>query len=272
MSITLLKTVGIPGGRRLGYREDGTGVPVFLLHGIGPGSQSWEHQFAGLRDKYRAIAWDMPGYGGSDPLPMESPRPKDYADDLRALMDALKIQKAHVVGQSIGAMIAACFAHHYPARVLSLVLTAASSGNGTLDPSTRQRNLKERLDALAKNGPDGLAQIAAAKSVAPGTPANIVDDLAEHISMLGPEGYNPAVHMLINNDINQELGHITAPTLVMCGTGDPVTPEPSVRKIAEQISGATFRRLPGLGHCAFFENPDMYNTALRDHLDGIKQV
>ncbi|MEQ8194926.1 MAG: alpha/beta hydrolase [Rhodospirillales bacterium] len=268
MSISLLKTVGIPGGRRLGYREDGKGVPVMLLHGLGPGSQSWEHQFAGLRDKYRVIAWDMPGYGGSDPLPAESPKPTHYAADLAALMDALKIQKAHVLGQSVGAIIAACFAHHYANRVLSLVLTAASSGSGTLDSSTRQRTLNERLDALAKNGPDGLAQISAAKSVAPGTKAAIVDELAEHISMMTEEGYNPAVHMLVNSDIYQELGHVKVPTLVMCGTADPVTPEPSVRKIAEQIPKATFRRLPGLGHCAFIENPEMYNTALRDHLGG----
>ncbi len=270
MSVSLLKTVGMAGGRRLGYREDGQGTAVVLLHGIGPGSQSWEHQFEALKDSFRVIAWDMPGYGGSDPLPMESPKTIDYASELASLMDALQIEKAHLVGQSLGAMIAASFAHRYPDRLLTLTLSGPSTGTGTLDLNTRQRNLKERLDALEKNGPDGLAQMTASRSVGPNTKPEIIEELAEYISMVSPEGYNPAVHTLINGDINQELGHIRAPTLVMCGTKDPVTPEPSVRKIAEQISGSTFRRLPGLGHCSFIENPDMYNTALREHLDKVK--
>ena len=270
MSIQLLKTAGVAGGRRLGYREDGKGTPVILLHGIGPGSHSWEHQFTGLCDKYRVIAWDMPGYGGSDPLLKESPSPTDYADDLAALMDALQIQKAHIVGQSVGAIIAACFANHYSDRVLSITLSGASTGNGTLDSISRERNLRERLNLLAKNGPDGLAQITASKSVAPDTDPEVIEELAEHISMVTEEGYNPAVHMLINGDIYQELSHIQAPALVMCGTLDPVTPEASVRKISEQISGAKYRRLPGLGHCTFFEGPEMYNQALREHLDNIR--
>jgi pimeloyl-ACP methyl ester carboxylesterase len=266
MSIELLKTAGVANGRRLGYREDGKGTPVILLHGLGPGSQSWEHQFTGLRDQYRVIAWDMPGYGGSDPLPKESPAPIDYANDLAAFMDALRIPKAHIVGQSVGAMIAACFANHHEERVITLTLSGASSGNGTLDLTVREKNLQERLNLLAKNGPDGLAQISASKSVAPNTDSDIIDELAEHISMIMEEGYVPAVYMLVNGDIYQELSHITGPTMVMCGTLDPVTPEPSVRKISEQISGAKYQRLPGLGHCTFFEGPDMYNSALLKHI------
>ena len=270
MSVALLRTTGVADGRRLGYRADGKGTPVILLHGLGPGSQSWEHQFDGLRDKYRVIAWDMPGYGGSDPLPKESPTSTDYADDLAALMESLKIQKSHLVGQSIGAIIAASFANHYAERTLSVTLSGAPSGNGTLDMASRERNRKERLDLLSMNGPDGLAQITAVKSVAPDTPPGVIEALAEHISMVTSEGYITAVNMLINADIYSELNHIKAPTMVMSGTLDPITPEPSVRKISEQISGAKYRKLPGLGHCTFFEGAEMYNSVLREHLNSIK--
>jgi len=270
MSIEMLKTTGVADGRRLGYREDGKGTPVILIHGLGPGSQSWEHQVNGLRDQYRLIAWDLPGYGGSDPLPKESPNAAEYAADLAAFMDSLDIQKAHIVGQSIGAIIAASFANHYANRTLSITLSGASSGNGTLDLVSREKNISERLAMLSKNGPDGLAQISASKSVAPDTPADVIEALAGHISMVLPEGYNPAVYMLISADIYSELSHIKAPTMVMCGTVDPVTPEPSVRKISEQITDAQYRKLPGLGHCTFFEGPEMYNSALRQHLGSIQ--
>jgi len=270
MSIEMLKTTGVAGGRRLGYREDGKGAPVILLHGLGPGSQSWEHQVKGLRDQFRLIAWDMPGYGGSDPLPKETPTAADYAAELAAFMDSLSIQKAHVVGQSIGAIIAASFANHHASRILSVTLSGASSGNGTLDLVSREKNLKERLEMLSDNGPDSFAQISVSKCVAADTHPDTIEALTEHTSMISPEGYTPAVYMLINADIYSELSHIKAPTMVMCGTEDHITPEQSVRKISEQISGAKYRKLPGLGHCTFFEGPDMYNSALRQHLGGIQ--
>lgn len=263
----MLRTTGVADGRRLGYREAGKGTPVIFIHGLGPGSQSWEYQFTDIGKHYRVIAWDLPGYGGSDPLPKETPSSTDYANDLAAFMDSMQFQKAHIVGQSIGALIAACFANHHASRVLSLTLSGASSGTGTSDMAVREKNLKERLDLLANNGPDEFAQLSATKSLSEEAGPDVIDKLAEHISMVTDEGYNPAARMLVNADIYQELSHIEAPTLVMCGTLDAVTPEPSVRKISEQISGATYRRLPGLGHCTFFEGAAMYNSALLEHLN-----
>src|SRR6185295_9581518 len=109
-TLPLQKTVRTGNGRTISYREAGAGTPLMLLHGIGSGSASFETQF-GLPG-YRIIAWDAPGYGQSDPLPDAKPKTKDYADSLAAFLDTLGIKQAHIVGHSLGGLMAGSFARH----------------------------------------------------------------------------------------------------------------------------------------------------------------
>ena len=90
-------------GQTLSWREEGEGETLLLLHGIGGSSQSWEGQLSYLANQYRVIAWDMPGYGGSDPLTVNKPTSDDYVDCLEALLDFLGVKKVHLLGQSIAA-------------------------------------------------------------------------------------------------------------------------------------------------------------------------
>src|SRR3546814_13492391 len=97
-----LLTLDTPAGR-IGFREAGTGTDVLvLLHGLGGNSLSWESQFDHLANHRRVIAWDSPGYGGSDDLPMPAPDPDDYVEALRPFLDAMGIARADRPGHSTG--------------------------------------------------------------------------------------------------------------------------------------------------------------------------
>src|SRR3546814_12702323 len=107
-------TLDTPAGR-IGFREAGTGTDVLvLLHGLGGNSLSWESQFDHLANHRRVIAWDSPGYGGSDDLPMPAPDPDDYVEALRTFLDAMGIARADLLGHSMGGVVAARFAARWP--------------------------------------------------------------------------------------------------------------------------------------------------------------
>ncbi|MBS0926809.1 alpha/beta fold hydrolase, partial [Klebsiella michiganensis] len=103
-----------------GFREQGSGTPLTLLHGISSGAASWHKQMA--LPGYRVLAWDMPGYGESPMLATARADAGDYADALARMLDRAGVQKTVLVGHSLGALVAAAFAARYPQRVRYLVL------------------------------------------------------------------------------------------------------------------------------------------------------
>ena len=115
-------------------------------------------QLQALGGRFRAIAWDAPGYGESDRLAAESPTAADYADSFAALLDALGIARAVVVGSSLGALIAGAFAARRPERTAGLLLLNPAGGYGLADPREREEKLATRLERLARLGPEGLAR------------------------------------------------------------------------------------------------------------------
>ena len=135
------------GGSVFTYSEAGAGTPLVLLHGIGSAARAFDDQLAGLSDRLRVIAWDAPGYGGSTCLAPESPRANDYAAALGAMLDALGIPACHLVGHSLGTLIAASFAADHPERILSLTLASVAAGQARLPAAEREKALAQRLGA-----------------------------------------------------------------------------------------------------------------------------
>ena len=111
-----------------GFREQGSGIPLTLLHGISSGAASWHKQMA--LPGYRVLAWDMPGYGESPMLAAAPANAGDYADALARMLDRAGVEQTILVGHSLGALVAAAFAAKYPQRVLYLVLADVAQGYG----------------------------------------------------------------------------------------------------------------------------------------------
>ena len=266
--LPVLRTVAAS-GRTIAYREAGAGPVVLALHGIGSSSASWAAQLATLPPRFRFVAWDAPGYGGSDPLPDETPRAAAYGDAAAALLDALGIGRVHLLGHSMGALIGAAFCRGHPDRLLSVVLADAAAGYGKAPDTLRIDRLAARLDAMAELGPARFAESRAREVLSPGAPDEIYEKIRAVQSRLRPHGYAQAARMLHGSDIHDDAATIAVPALVMCGSADSVTPEAISRRIARTIPGARYQTLHGLGHASYVEGPEVFNQALAAFIDGV---
>lgn len=261
------------GGRVISYREAGApeAPALLLLHGVGSGSLSWAAQLAGLpASGYRVLAWDAPGYGESDPLAAAAPAAADYAEALAAFAAALELDCFALVGHSLGALMAAAFCRLPGARrAARLVLASPAAGYGSLPEEARLRKTEDRLAAMARLGPYGLAQERAGVLLSPSAPAEAVEKIRAVMRSLRPEGYGQAVRMLGQADIFADAPHIAVPSLVLCGSADTVTPETGCRRVAAAIPGARHESLPRLGHAAYVEDPAQFDAALLRFVSGM---
>jgi pimeloyl-ACP methyl ester carboxylesterase len=243
--------------RGISYRESGAGRALVFLHGIGSQSASWLNQLEALQG-YRLIAWDAPGYGGSDFLPEEKPLPCHYAEALHLFIDRLLLKDVVLVGNSLGCLMAAAYAAAHPERVRSMVLLDPAAGNG--GDESKQR---ERLKQFDELGPEGLAEKRSPTLVGKGSPREAVELMAWTQRRIRPPGYRQAVHCLTHGNLADDARKFQKKVLVACGSEDTVTPEASCRAVAAAFPRAEYRSLPGLGHVPHIEAPEIVNGLIR---------
>jgi pimeloyl-ACP methyl ester carboxylesterase len=257
-------------GAAFTYREAGAGAALVLLHGIGSGAASWAGQLDRLAAGHRVIAWDAPGYGGSDALAAETPAAADYGAALARFLDALGVTRCVLVGHSLGALMAAALCRAVPGRVRAMVLADPAAGYGHADDTLRIQRLQARLEVMARLGPAGMAEERAPQVLSPAADAATLERVRIGMRRLNAAGYAQAARMLHAADIFDDLPSLTMPVLVMCGSADLVTPEEGCRRIAAAVADGSYRTLQGLGHASYVENPAMFNDALAGFLDGLR--
>ncbi|MCQ9617561.1 alpha/beta hydrolase [Paenalcaligenes niemegkensis] len=129
-----------------------------MLHGISSGAASWSKQLMTQGERYRLLAWDAPGYGGSALLNTSTPTARDYAHSLKQLVTEQKLERFTLVGHSLGALMASAYAALYPEDVQKLVLASVAQGYGLASAEKKQQVYQMRPQMLARLGPDGLAK------------------------------------------------------------------------------------------------------------------
>ncbi|MEB6380341.1 alpha/beta hydrolase [Leclercia adecarboxylata] len=241
-----------------GFREQGSGIPLMLLHGISSGAASWHKQMA-LKG-FRVLAWDMPGYGESPTLAAERANAGDYADALAAMLDRAGVWQAVLVGHSLGALVASAFAAKFPERVIYMVLADAAQGYGQADPAQREQVWRNREQQMALGG-EILAQTRAAKLLRPGARAEDIATVAAGMRKLRPEGYLAAAWMLANDDIHGWLKGYTGTFEVWCGEQDVITEPDRVQGLALRY-GMPFTAIPQAGHASYLDNDAFFNQQL----------
>ena len=260
--------VSIDTGTEISYCEAGAGTALVLLHGIGSTSASWSGQLDEFADEYRVVAWDAPGYGESTSPSQQTPAAVDYAGALAALLDRLSIERCHLAGNSLGALIAAAFQRLQPDRLLSLTLSDAATGYGALSTAERDEKLAQRLGDLHDLGLAGMAALRTPKLLADDAAPAVVERVQSIMATMRPEGYEKAARMLTNANILEELTaakrHVR--TLVVTGAEDRITTPKSTRRIADAISGARYELIEGAGHLPYLERPESFNRMLRQFL------
>ena len=251
---------------RFSYRQAGRGPDLVLLHGIGSASGSWPHQIGAFSNRFRVTAWDAPGYGTSDCLANKTPLAEDYADALTGFLDALSIERATVVGHSLGALMAAAFAARHPDRVQALVLAAPALGYGKAVKVVRQAKLDSRLKMMAELGPGGLARERAGNLLSSSASAEQMAQVQWNMAQLRVDGHAAAAHMLAFGDLATDAALIRQRFQVICGSGDTITAAAASRAFAEAFPQASYAEIPVAGHALYIEEPDAFNALLAEAL------
>lgn len=249
------------------YREAGMAseqAPLVLLHGIGSGSGSWVRQLQAAKNR-RVLAWDAPGYADSTAVAPESPLAHDYAQVLWAWLDEMHIQEVHLVGHSLGCIMAASAARLQPQRVKDLTLLAPAQGYGPASVQVQAAKRDERIKTMQQLGLAEMARQRAPRLLAPNAPAEQIELATHTMSRLNEGGYAQATRMLSSADIRADLKAFraasSAPIRIACGDLDVITLPAACQALAEHIN-APYTNLPGAGHMCPLEAPSMVNTLL----------
>ena len=254
------------GGSVFTYREAGAGTPLVLLHGIGSAAGAFDDQLAGLSDRLRVIAWDAPGYGGSTGLAPQSPRAGDYAAALGAMLDAVGIPACHLVGHSLGTLIAASFAADHPQRILSLTLASVATGQARLPAAEREKALAQRLGDVVELGPRRMAEQRGPRLLAPAATPEMLRRVVETMAAVHPGGYSQAARMLASGDIKADISSLPADMAVqfLYGDGDVVTPPARNIEVAALRPTAPVHVIKDAGHAVYLEQPARFNAIVSD--------
>lgn len=255
-------------GRRLAWREAGAddAPALVFIHGMGGNARNWETQYARFSDRYRVVGWDAPGYGESDDWPTDTPSVADYVATIAALLDALDIGAAHMVGHSFGGTLMPAFQKAHPDRVMSMVLAQPVIGSGPLGPVKQAEIIAARENLLDELGIDAYARQHAPRSVAESADAATIAKGIEVTSWTRPKGHLAQWRAMATADIFAEIGETPCPATVIAGAGDKTASQAVVKRIAAAIAGAYLIELPDVGHMIYLEHPDRFNRALEHHL------
>ena len=264
-------------GVKLYYEEAGSGLPIVFVHEFAGDHRSWEPQLRHFARRYRCIAYSARGFPPSDVPEDPTMYGQDRArDDIRAVMDALGLDTAHVVGLSMGGFATLHFGFTYPERARSLVIAGCGYG---AEPAKREQFARE-ADAAAQRFLDlGMEEAGAAYAVGPtrvqfqnADPrgwAEFRDQLREHSAlgaantMRGVQKVRPSLYELVD-----KMRMITAPTLVLTGDEDWPCLEPALL-MKREIPTSALAVIPNAGHTINLETPAEFNALVADFLHAV---
>jgi len=257
-------------GFRMYYEEHGSGFPLLLINGLGSDHLEWLHQVPAFEARFRVLVFDNRGTGRTD-VPPGPYTTAQMADDAAALLGALGIPRAHVLGVSLGGMIAQEVALRHPDRVGCLVLGCTGPGGAlSLRPSPEAM----AAFALAK-GEDPEAELRrmlpflysdACIRERPEEIERFVRRRLDHPTP--PEGYQAQLVAAVTHDASSRLGEIRARTLVITGDADRLVNWENSLRIAGRIPGAALVVLPGAPHRLFAETADAFNREVLSFLQN----
>ncbi len=247
---------------RLAHERSGPrGAPVVVLTGsVGTNLSVWDAQARVLARRFDVVRCDLRGHGAS-PVPPGPYAIPELGGDLLALLDHLAIDRAALVGLSIGAMISIWAAAHAPGRTERLVACCTTARFGPdVAAAYQERAARVRAEGMAAIA-GGVLERWFTPEFAIHRPAT-VQRIREAFIATPAEGYAGCCEALAALDLEPELGRVTAPTLVLAGERDPATPPAHGQAVADGIAGARFDLLADCAHLASIERAELLTALL----------
>ncbi|HEY0165264.1 MAG TPA: alpha/beta fold hydrolase [Sphingomicrobium sp.] len=251
-------------GDAIGVEEAGGGdaLPIVFLHGVGSDKSVWAPQLEHFGAARRAVAFDYPGYGESDPVAPASTR-DHFAAAILAAMDALGIDRAHICGLSLGGVIAIAMHQAAPERCASLILADSFAvhpdGQAIYDRSV-----------AASEEMSELAAVRTPVLLAPGASEELHGQVRETMARIDPEAFRIGAKAVWLADQRKRVAAIAVPTLVLVGAEDSVTPPELSQELADMIPGSELHMLAGAAHLSNIERPGDFNAAVEALIERVE--
>jgi len=256
---------------RFGYEAAGDPAkrPLIFLHGIGGAARAWRSQVARFGDHYRAMAWDMPGYGGSAPLADASIAA--LADALQDFLQQVDAKRPILVGHSIGGMILQQWLTKHPHTAAAVVLVQTSPAFGKAEGDWQKQFVEARFGPLDRGETmQSLAPTLVKELVGDDPDTGGMEIARECMGSVPETSYRAMVLALLGFDQRKALGNIAVPTLVLSGSKDLNAPAAMMAKMATYIPSATYFELKGAGHLVNLEQPSAFDAVLDQFLKTIE--
>jgi 3-oxoadipate enol-lactonase len=261
-------------GIRLHYEVLGRSgaTPVLMIQGLGADKHGWDMQRLPLAFRYRVIALDNRGAGRSD-KPFGTYSLEQMADDAIAVLDAVGVEKAHIVGASMGGAITQIIGLKYPERVMSLTLACTACRNHPW----RRELLHGWATAATENGVGAMTREAARWVIGPRSFRRLVPAFG----WLGPLAMGRTSHAFVaqvkaildvDETISDQLANVTAPTLVLVGNQDILTPRGDSEEIADRMPNAELVVISGAAHGFMVEHASTFNKVLLEFLGRVTRA
>lgn len=265
-----IESIELPTGVNLQYVEQGgpSGVPVILLHGLSDSWRSYQYVLPHLPESIYAVAPSMRGHGDSE-RPDEGYEYSDFATDAAALMDALQIESAIIVGHSLGSSVAKRFAIDYPDRTRGVVLVA-SLNNWPGNP-TVQGLWEGAIKPMEDPVDPGFVREFQESTVAQPIDESYMDIIVQESLKVPAHVWKATVRESVEHDQSGELGKIQAPTLIIWGDQEELASREDQDAQVEAIPNAELEIYEGAGHAIHWEEPERFASDLVSFVETIDQ-
>jgi pimeloyl-ACP methyl ester carboxylesterase len=250
-------------GVRIAYESFGQGPPVLLVQGIGYARWSWDPIVPALAERFRVLNFDNRGIGESD-VPAPPYTARQLAEDAVAVLDAESVDRAHVVGASLGGMAAQELAAGFPERVDRLVLACTTPGGAGAMPMPGQT--VALMQEAATLPPEVALRRFVENALAPHADRSLVEDLYQRRLANPPDPVGWQGQAAAGATFDGTRLEILAPTLVLHGAEDAVVDPGNAALLAERIPGARVELFSGCGHLFFWEQPERFADTVAEFL------
>jgi (E)-2-((N-methylformamido)methylene)succinate hydrolase len=249
------------------YEEKGSGEPLIFIHGVGLDHTMWNQQINSLSDSFRVIVYDMLGHGGSE----HPPGPysiTQYVEQLSGLMKFLKIEQTHLVGFSMGGMVAQAFALAYKNKLKTVTIMNAVANR----TDEQRKGILARVEEVRENGPLSTIEPAITRWFNPTfiqSKEEVVNQVRKRLQTNNPSSYIAAYTLFATADAEvwPELQNIETPALIITAENDIGSNPEMARMMHEQIKGSDIKIIPDMKHMLPVEGADIVNKELRQFID-----